>query len=96
MGEQTNAAVQDLIAEVQDSKTKLEGLTTIVRGFPAVVAAAVAEALSNANVDDATAAAAIESATQEISDAVDQALAASEPTAPVVTDPFDPPAEPTA
>jgi hypothetical protein len=78
MGTKTQVAVDALVAEVTDSKGKLASLTTAVQGFPAVVAAAVADALAAANVDDATQAAAIEAATSEISDAVDAALAASE------------------
>lgn len=78
MGEQTNQAVAELVAEVADSKGKLASLETTVRGFPAVVGAAVADALAAANVDDAIAAEAIRSATAEISTAVDQALDASD------------------
>lgn len=77
MGEKVAAAVAALVAEAQDSKTKLQGLTVAVLAFPEVVAAAVAEALAAANVDDETAATAIDAARTEISDAVDAAVTAA-------------------
>jgi hypothetical protein len=78
MGDKTNAAVAALVAEVTDSKGKLESLKAAVLNFPNVVAGAVADALAAANVDDATAAAAIDQARTEISDEVDGVLAAAD------------------
>lgn len=74
MGAKTNEAVAALVEEVADSKGKLASLEATVRGFPEVVAAAVADAMADADVDDATAATAIDQARTEISDAVDSAL----------------------
>ena len=89
MGEKTNEAVAALVEEVTESTGKLASLEATVRGFPEVVAAAVADALADADVDDEAAAAAIDNARSNISDAVDQALAATDANPA----PEDPPVE---
>lgn len=70
-------AIDDLNAEVADSRGKLASIEAHVRGFPAVVAAAVAEALAAVpGLDEAAAAASIDAARSAISDSVDTTLAA--------------------
>lgn len=71
-------AVDALIAEVTDSNTKLDSITAFIEGVPALVTAAVTDALAAANVAEAEAAALIATATAAVSDKVDAALAAVE------------------
>lgn len=76
MSEALKTAVDQLVAETQDSKGKLDSITTFIQGVPALVATAVTAALEAANVDEADAVGIIDQATQTISDSVDSALAA--------------------
>lgn len=76
MNDKLQASVDQLVAETQESQGKLASIRTYLTGIPALVAAAVAQALSNANVDDETAAGEIDQARQTISDSVDQTLSA--------------------
>lgn len=75
-------ATDALIAEVTDSTTKLDSIETFIRGVPALVSAAVTQALADANVADDAAAAAVEQATSEISGKVDEALGAIDANTP--------------
>lgn len=73
---QLTDAVAALLAEVTDSTTKLDSIETFIKGVPDLVAAAVATALENANVEAQTAAAQVDQARDAISGKVDEALAA--------------------
>ena len=64
-------ALEALQAEVDDSSAKLDTVLTFLQDVPALVAAAVTEALAAANVEAAEAAALIAAATSAISDKVD-------------------------
>lgn len=67
-------AVNGLLAEVSDSNTKLDSIRAFIVGVPALVAAAVADALAAADVEAEEAAGLIDEARTEISDKVDAAL----------------------
>lgn len=72
-----------LTAAVQAESTVIQSAVTAINGFPGLVAAAVAKALSDAGIDDTTAQAAVDAATaQATSDAtaLTTALTANTPT----------------
>lgn len=77
------AAIRALQEEVTDSTGKLESIRTYLQGVPSLVAAAVAQALADANVSEDEAATAIEEARQTASDAVDSTMLA------IVTNPAE-------
>ena len=64
-------AVDGLIAEVTDLTTKNESILAFVQGIPALVAAAVTDALAAQGVEAEAAAAAVAAATATISDSTD-------------------------
>ena len=76
MNQKLSDAVAALIATTNDETTKLDSITTYVKGVPDVVAAAVRDALAAANVDEETAAAQIEAQRTAIAAKVDDTLAA--------------------
>jgi hypothetical protein len=84
MSEKLKAAVEALITEVSDSTTKLESIRTFIVGVPALVGAAVADALANEDVEDDAAADAVTAATEAVSVKVDEALAAIDANTPPV------------
>lgn len=74
MNQKLQDAIDALNAEVADNTGKLASIVAFVKGVPALVGAAVADALAQNNVDEETAAASISDATQTMSDNVDAAL----------------------
>jgi hypothetical protein len=70
------AAIAAMQEEVTDSTGKLASIKAAILGMPALVAAAVASALAEANVDDDAAADLVDQARQTMSDSVDDTLAA--------------------
>lgn len=78
MNQKLNDAITALADEVSDSQGKLDSIRTFVQGVPELVAVAVREALAEANVEEAAAADAVDSARQAVSDSVDTTLAAIE------------------
>lgn len=71
------AALAALTLEAEEQKTQLASVVTYVQNVPALIAAAVADALAKApGIDEAAAAAAIDAARQSVSDATDGVLAA--------------------
>jgi hypothetical protein len=76
MNQKLTDAINDLNAEVADSKGKLASILTFVEGTPALVAAAVAQALADNDVEETQAADSIEAARQTMSDNVDGVLSA--------------------
>jgi hypothetical protein len=71
-----NDAVTALVAEVAESKGKLESIKTFVEGVPALVGTAVADALAAAAAGEADAVKLVEAATASISDEVDAVFTA--------------------
>ncbi len=76
MNAKLQAALDELISITADERTKLDSITAFIRGVPGLVAAAVTQALADANVADDTAAGLIHDAAHTAGDAVDAALAA--------------------
>ncbi len=90
------AAVAALTSSTAAIAGKLDSVEAYVRGIPAVVAAAVTEALAAADVDATTAAGLIDSARQtaekEVGDVMD-AIAANAPPAEPGDEPVDEPVD---
>lgn len=76
MNDKLQTSIDALVADTAATQGKLSSVLTFIQGVPDLVAAAVAQALSNANVADETAAAEVDSARQTIDDSVDQVLSA--------------------
>lgn len=76
MNQKLTDAIAALQAETTDTTGKLASIKTFILGIPALVGAAVADALANNDVDEEAAAAAVSEATQTVSDATDDALSA--------------------
>lgn len=82
---QLQAALDKLTQDVDDQKSLIDSAIAAINGFPATASAAVAEALKNAGVDDAAAAAAVAQVDAKIgaqADALKTALTANTPEAP--------------
>lgn len=76
MNDQLKTAQDDLVATVAEIKTESESIKAYVLGQPDVIAAAVAKALDEHDVEETDAAATIEQARADAKAAVDDVLAA--------------------
>lgn len=91
MGQQLLDAVAALQSSEADDSAKLDSVIAYVKSIPDAVAAAVANALQQANVDEAQAATLIEAARSAEAAKVDEAVAAVSANSPP---PAAPPSDP--
>jgi ABC-type transporter Mla subunit MlaD len=82
MNKRLTTAVAELTAEVNENTSKVAGAVAAIQGFPALVAAAVQEALEAADVEAEEAAGLIDAARQSASDQVDSILSAVDANTP--------------
>ncbi|MBK8189095.1 MAG: hypothetical protein IPK79_01415 [Vampirovibrionales bacterium] len=75
MGQLTEA-IAALTLEAEEQKGQLASVVVYVQGVPGLIAAAVAQALTEGGIDETAAAAAVNAARQAVSDSTDAALAA--------------------